>query len=271
MEPTTTITPIDPTGAFLVKKLLGPTLEYMGNSLPDQLFCRKNRDKIVEKAIKKTKNIASPGQTNLRVTRDVFWNGSFTDESICAEYFGGILASSRSEDGKDDSGIFYVDIIKSLPSHHLKMHYIIYRTLNKELITNKKKKELNPGSESALNREHLFFPFFYIIEQFNNAYISAILHGLYSKNLIGKLQFYNYQHEGEVEVTIPYLNVSPTPLGIQLFAIANNMFDDWLNFPKLDFGDFADVTLPKYYAQSMNKLIKRIGSNYKEVIDPESP
>ena len=47
-------------------------------------------------------------QANLGVSRDVLWNGAFSTESICAEYFGGILASSRSEDGKDDSAIPFV-------------------------------------------------------------------------------------------------------------------------------------------------------------------
>jgi hypothetical protein len=255
MEPITTTTAIVGAGAWFGNKLLGPTIEIIGNDLK-QLY-ENGKDKIVANAIKKTKDVELKGQTNLRVTRDVFWNGSFTDESICAEYFGGILAASRSVDGKDDSGVFYVDIIKSMSSSQLKMHYIIYRTLNKELIANEEKKALNPGQETDLGREELFFPLLGTIEQFKNEDLGAILHGLNAKNLIGNFQTGN--HELEVGKTMPYLKVSPKSLGIQLFAIANNMFNDWRNFPKVDFGDFDDVILPGYYAQSLDKLLEKAG------------
>lgn len=255
MEPITTTTAIVGASAWFGNKLLGPTMEIIGDDLK-QLY-KDGRDKIVANAIKKIKNVELKGRTNLRVTRDVFLNGSFTDESICAEYFGGILAASRSEDGKDDSGVFYVDIIKSMSSSQLKMHYIIYRTLNKELIANEEKKTLNPAQESELSREKLFFPLLGTIEQFKNEDIGAILHGLHAKNLIGDFQTEN--HEIESEKTMPYLTVSPKSLGIQLFAIANNMFCDWRNFSKVDFGDFDDVILPRYYAQSLDSLLQKTG------------
>jgi len=51
------------------------------------------------------KNLEDGKAANLRVTRDVIWNGAVTDDEVCAEYFGGILAASRTEDGKDDSAI----------------------------------------------------------------------------------------------------------------------------------------------------------------------
>jgi hypothetical protein len=65
------------------------------------------------------------------VARDVLWNGALTNDEVCAEYFGGILASSRSEDGSDDGVIYYVDVIKSLSSKQLKLHYVIYNSFNK--------------------------------------------------------------------------------------------------------------------------------------------
>ena len=244
MEPITT-GGMMATGAWIGKKLFGPTLEAIGEDL--KKLYEKGRDKIIANAIKKTKNIDSKGQTNLRVTRDVFWNGSFTDESICAEYFGGILAASRSEDGKDDSGVFYVDIIKSLSSNHLKMHYIIYRTLNKTFIANEKKAELYQGQ--GIEEDRLILPMFYIrIKQSKNEDIGAILHGLAAKNLISRFMVSNSKRgKGK---TIYNLMVMPEALGIQLFAIAYNKFGDWKNFSSVDFGDFDDMILPQHYGLS---------------------
>jgi len=58
---------------------------------------------------------------------------------------------------------------------------------------------------------------------------------------------------------MPYLEVQPTSLGVQLFAIANNMFSDWRNFSIVDFGNFDEVVSPKFYAQSLDSLLEKIG------------
>lgn len=120
-------------GEWVLKKLLGPVLDEIGPDLA-KLYAA-GRNKIVEAAKRKTPNLENDKKfANLRVARDVFWNGSFSDNEVSAEYFGGILAASRSSDGKDDSMIFYLDIIKSLSSTQLKLHHTIYRALN-ELMT----------------------------------------------------------------------------------------------------------------------------------------
>ena len=55
----------------------------------------------------------------------MIWNGAVTDDEVCAEYFGGILAASRTEDGKDDSAIQFVDCIKAMSAKQLHLHYAI--------------------------------------------------------------------------------------------------------------------------------------------------
>ncbi len=128
MEPLTTLTTAG-TALAIANKLLGKTAETISDDIAN--LYKVGRDKIFATAVRKTANMNDGKIANLRVARDVFFNGSFTDEAICAEYFGGILASSRSVDGKDDIGVFYTDIIKSLSSSQLKLHYIIYHSLNK--------------------------------------------------------------------------------------------------------------------------------------------
>jgi hypothetical protein len=116
---------------YLVVKLFWKTLTTMWDDI-NKIYI-KWRDKIINKCTKKIDNIDDWKSTNLRVTRDVFWNGSFSEEDIVAEYFSWILAWSRSEDAKNDEWIFYLDIIKSLSSKQLHLHYIVYNSFKKLL------------------------------------------------------------------------------------------------------------------------------------------
>jgi hypothetical protein len=253
VEPVTTGAVV--AAGWTAQKLLGKTFDIVGDDLA-KLY-EKVRNKIFDNAAKKISDINSDEQTNLRVTRDVLWNGSFADDPICTEYFGGILASSRSEEGKDDMGVFYLDVIKSLPSDHLRMHYIIYRSLNKLLIANDQKKSLNPGQENELNNEKLFFAFSQNFEnQFGNVDFVAILHGLIAKNIIGGFKVQNYESEDK-KLTFYYCEIAPKPLGVQLFAIANNQFQNWRQFSLHDFEDFEGISLPEITSQTKEDLVKK--------------
>ncbi len=238
-----------------LKNVLGPTSMEIGEDI--KTLYKTGRDLILRKGLSKIEDINDGQMANLRVARDVFWNGSFSNEAICAEYFGGILAASRSADGKNDSGVFYVDIIKSLSSGQLKMHYIIYRCLNRALLTNEEKRTINPGQENQVSREGIFIPLLEILDQLNPEDVGAVLHGLSAKKLIGTFQTDNQKLEGEK--TLPYLKVYPTSLGVQLFAIANNKFKDWRNFSIQDFGDFDEIKLPEFCEQSMDALLEKVG------------
>lgn len=257
VEPVTTGVVVIAAG-WTAKKLLGKTFDIVGDDI-SKLY-EKGRDKIFENAAGKINDINDDEQTNLRVTKDVLSNGSFSDDPICTEYFGGILASSRSKDGKNDSGIFYSDVIKSLPSDHLRMHYIIYRSLNKLLISNDQKKSLNPAQEQELNKEKLFFVFSEnFLRQFKNDDFGAILHGLSAKNIIAGFQTRNYDSEDKNPI-FHYCEITPKSLGVQLFAIANNQFQNWRNFSSYDFEDFEKIILPEITSQTKEGLI----STYKK-------
>lgn len=239
---------------MLSKKLLGKTFDVV--SVDISKLYEKGRDKIIEKTTNKVSDENDGKSTNLRVTRDVFWNGSFTDEAICAEYFGGILASSRSEDGQDDTGVYYVDLIKSLSSSQLKLHYVIYLSLNKLFILDNAKSKINPAQASELSSENIYFSTNEIIINTSTSDILRDIHAIYAKGLIGNFKVDSHQLDGHV---VPYLKVSPQSLGVQLFAVAYNKLDLWLNFPKFDFKCFESIDVPKFYGESIDELIKRIG------------
>ncbi|SJZ54623.1 hypothetical protein SAMN02745116_00677 [Pilibacter termitis] len=252
-------------GEWALKKLLGPTSEKIGNDLATLYTAVVT--KITTVAKRKTDNINDGKTANLRVVRDIFWNGGFSDDDICAEYFGGILASSRSEDGKDDSGIYYTDIIKSLSSKQLLFHYMIYNSLNKEFLAHNT--EINVAKGSELEKKQIYFFGTELYQLGINVPIDAF--ALNSKDLISNFSFQNekaYDISGkEIEVYLGY--IGPSPLGIQLYSIINNSLDNWINFPNTSFGDFPDIPLVEHYSMSKKELLNKANLNDVKLVEEQ--
>ena len=238
-------------GEWAVEKVLSPVLGSIGDDI-NSLYAisKKGASKIILKAFNKITNKEDGKKANLRVARDVFWNGSFSDESICAEYFGGILASSRSKDGKDDNGIHYTDVIKSLSSKQLQLHYVIYNSLNKLL--SKENKSVNVGQATELQQKSIWFSAIELAEQLKLK-IDTDLNVLYKQGLLH--EYKTDKSNLEDSKIFPYIMVKPTTFGVLLYAIAHNKFEIWNQFSDNDFGNFEDVSLPKHFNNSLNHLL----------------
>ena len=129
MEPTTL--GATALAAYLSKdglsRLLGPTADYLGNELRDLVAkSQRNVGRIFSLAEEKTPNLDEPGAVSPRVFRRIFEEGRFCEDEMVASYFGGVLASSRTDSGDDDSGVYYSQIVESLSSHQVKFHYFFY-------------------------------------------------------------------------------------------------------------------------------------------------
>lgn len=239
-------------GEWAIKKVLGPVLDEIGGDL--QTLYKAGREKIVSATLRKI-NPDDGNRANLRVARDVFWNGSFTDEAICAEYFGGILASSRSADGKDDRGVYYADIIKSLSSQQLLLHYIIYFSLNKLWLDMPADKERpNVGVVTELQNYGMWFATRELVTLGIN--VDNDLVALASKGLI-KDDYEAMDHKLEDGRNFPYTKINLSILGVQLYAVAHNKLPDWRKLPFENFGQFQDVKVPNYFALSIEELLTK--------------
>lgn len=240
--------------AYTAKKVLGPTLDKVGEDF--QKLYEKGRDLIIEKAKEKIANIDDGFQSNLRISREVFWNGAFSEEAICAEYFGGILASSRSKDGKDDDNLYFVNVIKNLSSTQLHLHYIIYNSFNKYFVD--KKMKVNVGQQSEITNKTLYFDALKLCEMtgFNFSKIGTDLNILHEQGLISQ-----YEYQSEIPETTPstkmksYFKVNPTTFGVTLYAISHNRFQDWSQFDEKDFGNFKDIKLPDKFYEKHEEII----------------
>ena len=134
VEPITTVG-LGAVAAYLTKdgmaKLLGPTAEYLGDGLRDFTKRRaENINRIFQKASEKLgSRIESPGEVPPRVLKVVLNEGSFCDDELAAEYFGGVLASSRTEQGRDDRGARIAKILDGLSTYQIRAHYLVYATI----------------------------------------------------------------------------------------------------------------------------------------------
>lgn len=119
--------------AKLVEKLLGPTAEYVGGGLKTWTENRVNNVKrIFSKAADKLgTRLDEPGRVPPRVLKGILDDGSFCDDELTAEYFGGVLASSRSSVPKDDRGLTFLGVVSNLSSYQVRSHYVFYTLFKK--------------------------------------------------------------------------------------------------------------------------------------------
>jgi hypothetical protein len=215
-------------GAILAKKpvarILGPAFDEVGEGLRRWTAFRVgNVEKVVDKAVRNIeRNGTAEGVIAPRVSMQVIEQGSYTDDEIIAEYLGGVLASSVSEDGRDDRGIAYSAQINRLSSPQLRLHFVIYSTLHSAL------RRGTFGSLSELRRAHLFLPYRELFpameldesEDALNRFEHAF-YGLHRESLVGESFGYgnaDFGLQGLVpQADEPGLAVSPTPSGIELF------------------------------------------------------
>ena len=236
-------------GGWVAKKLLGPTLETIGDDL--QKLYAAGRDRIVCRAAEKVDDLNDGKCANLRVARDVLWNGAFSESEVCTEYYAGLLAASRSADGLDDEAAPFVDVVKSLASRQLKLHYSIYRSL--ERILEQAHASGETFNVSAIHgRMDVFFTG-------HDPHKSALdLQVLLRNGLIAE-----FATDSEMitrkgrEWLLSFCKAKPTMFGISLYAAAHNQLEWWQAFGLRSFGEFGDIEPPKIYGQTKEELLDR--------------
>ena len=198
-EPLTTVG-LGAVAAYLgkdgIQKLLGPTADYLGQGLRD--FTQKRAQtigQIFQKAEAKLgAKLDTPGEVPPKVLKAVLDEGSFSNDSLAIEYLGGILASSRTEYGRDDRGARISKVMDALSTYQLRTHYLIYATV----------RALFADSGLSLKMEgrpkmQIFIPFsgYFAAMDFSNAeqlqlssLLDHIFFGLHGDNLLeGQWQY----------------------------------------------------------------------------------
>jgi hypothetical protein len=238
-------------GEWALQKDFGPVLSEVGEDM--KKVYAKGRDRLIATAYRKISDENDGKQANRRVTRDVMWNGAFTEDEVCAEYFGGLLASSRSIDGKDDDVIQFVDVVKSLSSRQLRLHYILYHSLSLLLVA--EEQPINVAQGSELNIKSLWLASRELVDRLDIR-IDTDLNILHRQGLLAQYKWDSHQLDSER--ALPYTMITPTVFGILLYASAHNKLSEWSRFGSVAFGDFPGIELPVLYSASLEGLIAMV-------------
>ena len=229
-----------------ISRILGPTADYLGGELKEFTKRRiENVGKIFSRAEKKLGDkLDCPGQVPPKVLKTIINEGSYSDDDITIEYFGGVLASSRTEISRDDRGARLVKVIDNMSTYQIRSHYLIYSTIS-ELFSNNKN---SFGLSEDRNKMQLFMSVqdyvdameFTQQEWDNRQILSHIFHGLSTDGLIeGTWRFGNQDSLKEIVNTVPDDGVicTPSALGVELFLWAFGHGDKQLDFLLAD--DFS--------------------------------
>lgn len=117
----------------LLSKLLGPTADYLGGEIQQWAQRRlKTVGFIVRNAESKLGDgVNRPGRVPPKVLKEILGDGSFADNELAIDYFGGVLASSRSDIERDDRGAYLAKLVGQLSGYQLRTHYLFYSELKR--------------------------------------------------------------------------------------------------------------------------------------------
>ncbi len=213
-----------------IKRLFGPTADYLGEGMRDLVKRRMNNvGSMVGNAIRKMGDrLNEEGQIPPRVLRTIIEEGSYNEDSIVLEYLGGILASARTKTGRDDRGASLAKIVNSLSTYQIRTHYLIYATLSRVFANS----SVDLGTSKDRHQLKLYLPLTeynaameFSIAEIKNPQISKhVWFGLSSTALIemgwatGPPDFLQEQYNRIFPVAGTI--VTPSPLGIELFLWA---------------------------------------------------
>ena len=153
--------------------------------------------------------------------------GSFCDDELAAEYFGGVLASSRSEIPRDDRGASLARLVSRLTTYQLRTHYLLYSVIKtafngQNIIINKPE---GPGELATyLSRSSYSAGMELSPKEDLLVIIGHSMFGLYREDLLNRFisttkedLAENYETEAEENGII----FQPSALGVELFLWAH--------------------------------------------------
>ena len=161
-----------------------------------------------------------------KVLKSVINEGSYSEDPVILEYFGGVLASSKTEIGRDDRGARHIKILDNLSTYQIRTHYLLYSTIA-HLFSNSGRRfglpERRAKMEVFLPSEGYATSMEFTEEEWNNPQIlDHIWHGLCSDDLIGGEWYYGNQEDLQEFVRgVPSAGIicQPSALGAELFSL----------------------------------------------------
>jgi hypothetical protein len=213
-----------------VRKLLGPTADYLGAELAAYTKRRlTGAEKIIEIAADHVGNDAESKSVSSRVLLAALDEGSKVESDIAQRYFGGVLASSRSENGADDSAVTFTSMLATMSSSQIKLHCALYSALRLRWLGTLKSMSDEPDRHALT----IAIPINEIIKAFGIPVIANLEHAMFGLHRLGLIDYFEYgsfMASSGPEGFVPFIQFKPTVLGASLFLAghghpANNSSD----------------------------------------------
>lgn len=241
-----------------VQRILGPTFDHYGQELQSWVDRREeNVARIFSKAEGKMGPNPDPDEAVApRVLKGVLNEGAFCEDEVMAEYFGGVLASSKTHEGRDDRGTVYTSLLSRLSTYHIRAHYILYEGLRQELSGDDY--DFARGDERKRVRIYLPLNAFVPSMDLTDSEInhlpnisSHICYGLHKEEIVGDTYGWGSvdnigqllrRFDVEEDELEPGFIFCPTPVGIGLLlwaygrseVLVNNFLDQDLELPEIE-------------------------------------
>ncbi len=223
----------------LVERVLGPTADYLGEEFRGWTEKRvQNVARIFEKADEKLGDeTEAEGAVPPRVMKDVVDEGSYYDNELGAEYFGGILAASRSRHENDDRGSTFTKLLTRLSTYQISTHYFLYTTVRRLYSP----VDVNLSDPSSRAKLETFTPITPLDMQLGLGEMSArkaesvldhSLFGLERESLLSNFQYGpkdELRKSGSIDSSKTGIVFLPTAIGISLYLWAHGHGDSPLN------------------------------------------
>jgi hypothetical protein len=239
--------------AKLIEKLLGPTAEYLGEGVKAWTARRfENTKRIFQIAVKRLgSDIDKKGTVPPKVLKSVLSDGSFCDDQLAAEYFGGVLASSRSGVSRDDRGAFFMTLLARMTSYHIRTHYIFYKSI-KNLYDGTR---ISPSTKLSRQQLRIYIPMDSFVQAMEfsdkedpNNLLAIAMFSLSSEALIDDEWVSGDIHkQPNSGLDKPGIVFGPSVLGTELFLWAFGLrqvgYDNFLH-SNVQLPDDLGITLP---------------------------
>ena len=215
----------------VAERVLGPSADYLGEELRQYTQKRvENVHRIFRKAEERLGDrIDEGGRVPPKVIKEILDDGSFAEDELAVEYFGGVLASSRSGVNRDDRGAAFAKLVSQLTVYQLRSHYAMY-LLFKDLYDGE---ALEPGNHDDRRAMTTFMPYnsFAVALDLGSeedfwALLTHSMFGLSRLDLIGEhWQLGSASQLQKIWSQVPDegIVVQPSALGVELFLWAQGL------------------------------------------------
>lgn len=250
--------------AKIIEKILGPTADYIGEGLRDFTEKRVNNlKKIFDVAHKQLgERIEEDGKVPPRVLKGILEEGSFVEDELSAQYFGGVLAASRSDLEYDDRGTSFISILTKLSSFQLHLHFVTYSIVRKQFLG----KRLNIASVKHRPKLRTYIDLFSLEQSFNltssKQFETILAHSAFGLNREDLLESFafgspkslldNYPEPVNTDIHGDSFVFTPSAFGVELFLWAHGESNtplEWFLSRSTKINPVKDIKLPVKYGE----------------------